>query len=205
MIRYLLYLIPNFLCSIMCYLTNWFVVLFADENGELPKIFRGWQTWDDSLDVDWFVEETVPKIFRYDFNSKYERYSEDASKTWGEYGVNRTKLCSRLKPGATFSIKERIQRYCCRVLWLTRNCAYGFSFLYFGALLDSKDVVYEEHSELYTYGYDKSKPWYSRPFIYKNDKNIISNIRWCLFFGWKLSGTIGKHNAMIANRIAIRF
>ena len=35
--------------------------------------------------------------------------------------------------------------------------------------------------------------------------SIIRLQRWCLFFGWKLSGTIGKHNAMIANRIAIRF
>ena len=37
------------------------------------------------------------------------------------------------------------------------------------------------------------------------EMNIIKLQRWCLFFGWRLSGTIGKHNAMIANSIAFRF
>lgn len=205
MIRYVLYLIPNLLCSILCYLTNWCVVIFADENGELPRIFRGWQTWDDSLDVDWFVKETVPTFVRYDFDSKYERYIDIATKTCGDYGIHRFRWYTKIKPGATFSFKERVQRYCCRVLWLTRNCSYGFAFFTFGSILESNNMYYEEHSDTFTYGYDKSKPWYSRPFIYKNEKKILGNIRWCLFLGWKIDNSIGKHNAMIANRIAIRF
>lgn len=205
MIRYLLYLIPNLLCSLLCYLTNWFVVLFATENGELPRIFKGWETWDDSLDVDWFVNETVPSFLRYDFDSKYERYRADATATCGEYGVNRTRWYTKIRENAEFSFKEKIQRYFCRVLWLTRNCSYGFAFFNFGSILDSNDMYYEENNDTFTYGYDKSKPWYNRPFIYKNEKKILGNIRWCLFLGWKIDNSIGKHNAMIANRIAIRF
>lgn len=57
---WLIYYPLNFLCSILCYLTNWLVVFFADERGELDGAFHLWQTWDDSLDVEWFVKETVP-------------------------------------------------------------------------------------------------------------------------------------------------
>lgn len=50
MIRYIIYLLLQLLCMVVCYLTNWLVLLFADEQGELPGLLRMWQTWDDTLD-----------------------------------------------------------------------------------------------------------------------------------------------------------
>ncbi len=194
---FLIYFLGNLITSLICYLTNWFVVLFADEEGELPFIFKGWQTWDDSLDVDWFVKETVPSILHYDFDNKYTRYysSSDSLRT-----VNRVRMYTALKEGASFSILERIQRYCCRVLWLYRNCGYGFSFWLFGANVDSREMEYQADTGDYTYGKDAKGH-----FIYKNDRVFCKWFRWCIFVGWKIDNSLGYHRAMIANRIAVRF
>ena len=120
--------ILNIVVSILCYITNPIVVFFADEVGELHGFLKNWQTWDDSLDVRFMVVEKVPSIFRYDFDSKYISSREPLSDP--KYG--RDKGCVILKPNAVFSIKEKIQRYFCRLLWLYRNNAYGFAFYFFG-------------------------------------------------------------------------
>ena len=194
---FLLYFLGNLISSFICYLTNWFVVLFADEEGELPAIFKYWQTWDDSLDVDWFVKETVPSIFRYDFDSKYTRFCSSSDSL---RAVNRVRMYTMLNEGASFSILERIQRYFCRTLWLYRNCGYGFSFWLFGVNVDSRDMTYRENTSEYVYGSDGKGH-----FIYKNDRAFCKWLRWCIFIGWKIDEGLGFHRAMIANRIAIRF
>lgn len=89
MIRYIIYFLGNIVLSLACYLTNPIAVLFSDEEGELPWILKGWQTWDDSLDVDWFVKEAVPEVFRYDFDSKYEHYT-GTSESLQKHGRVRT-------------------------------------------------------------------------------------------------------------------
>ena len=67
----------NLLCMALCYLTNWFVVLFADKYGNLPKIFKLWQTYDNCLDVAWMIyENNVPKFAQYDFNKHYLYHCE---------------------------------------------------------------------------------------------------------------------------------
>ena len=202
MVKYIIFLILNLFAMVLCYLTNWLVVLFADEDGELPFPLSLWQTWDDSLDVDWFVKETVPAIFRYDFDSKYTRY-ESSSDLLRPYG--RTRMYSHFKEGAAMTIFERLKRYVCRVLWLYRNCGYGFAFWLFGTNVYSSNMRYTENTDGFKYGYDKSKEWYSRPFIYKNERAFCKRIRWCILIGWKIDEGMGYHRAMIANRIAVRF
>lgn len=197
MIKYIVFFILNVFAMVLCYLTNWLVVLFADEDGELPRILSLWQTWDDSLDVDWFVKETVPSIFRYDFDSKYRRYCASSDEL---RAVNRVRMYTALIEGASFSILERVQRYFCRTLWLYRNCGYGFSFWLFGANVDSRDMVYQENTSDFIYGSDGKGH-----FIYKNDRQVCKWFRWCIFFGWKIDEGLGYHRAMIANRIAVRF
>ena len=43
--------------QLLCLVTNPIVVLFCDKYGNLPKIFRLWQTYDNCLDVDWMISE----------------------------------------------------------------------------------------------------------------------------------------------------
>ena len=57
----------DFVFSLICYVTNPIVVLFADEYGNLPRILRWWQTYDNCLDIDWMIYEgNVLPIFRYE-------------------------------------------------------------------------------------------------------------------------------------------
>lgn len=109
----------SFLFMLIAYITNPIVVLFADEKGDLPRIFKWWQTYDNCLDIEWMISEGhVPKIFRYDFNKHYVYHLENKK--------------NGLIPGyvdvidSNFTIKERIQRYFCRLAWLYRNTGYGF-------------------------------------------------------------------------------
>ena len=108
---WILYAILTIVSMVVAYITNPIVVLFADEKGNLPHCFRWWQTYDNCLDVGWMISEGhVPKLFRYDFDKHYIYHPEDKS-----YGLN---------PGYVdiidpkFTIKERIQRYFCRLAWL---------------------------------------------------------------------------------------
>lgn len=74
-IRYLLYVVLQIICMILCYLTNWLVVLFSNEEGELSSIFHLWQTWDDTLDNPSFINNSLPKFLNYGWHSHYVQYS----------------------------------------------------------------------------------------------------------------------------------
>ena len=179
----------NAVCSLLCYLTNWLVVLFADENGELHGIWKYWQTWDDSLDVEWFVNGSVPRWLRYDFNKHYETYTDYPDEL---VAVNRSKWAVR-SLGVPWTLKERLQRYACRVLWLTRNCGYGFAFWLFGA--DHIGITLA-HKEGTWYDY-----WYNDSCWQFDGKLWIFEI----LAGWKLDkASTYMTRSMIAGRIIIR-
>ena len=183
----------NVLCSIICYLTNPIAVLFADERGELHGVWRYWQTWDDSLDVQWFVKEVVPECLRYDFDKHYRSSRETLA------GVGRDKGCVVLIDG-NFTVTERIQRYLCRVLWLYRNCGYGFAFYLFGRVVNGSDMTMLKSEDNFAVGYDKTKNIIVRPWIFYYDKHCIN-----VFIGWKIDYTGNSPKmAMIAGRAVIR-
>lgn len=76
-LTWLMYVILDVLFTIVCYFTNPIVVLFANREGNLPSIFKWWQTYDNTLDVEWMITEgIVPKIFRYDYKKHYLYISE---------------------------------------------------------------------------------------------------------------------------------
>lgn len=183
----------NVITSLLCYITNPIVVLFANEEGELPGVLKLWQTWDDALDVDWFVKYTAPDCLRYDFDAHYVpgREQPDDLKKY-----NRTKGCV-LCYNRDFTIHERIQRYCCRTLWLTRNCGYGFAFYLFGADHNGlllKKIEREHYTLLYGPEYQGS-PW---QFIGKwGGFQVMA--------GWKLDeDSTELTRSMIAGRIIYR-
>ena len=167
MIIWLISCVLDLLFNAVCYLTNPIVVLFANEVGELPKIFYWWSNWDDGLDIEYMItEHHVPKWAEYDFNRHYKFYSNiEAEKITGEH----KSFVVLLDPH--FTLKERLQRYICRVAWLYRNCAYGFSYSVTGRMIDGSKVIVKrnhpvknEHDYL---GYYKN--WLWDPF--------------CLFYG----------------------
>ena len=190
--KWFLYAFLQFICMIVCYLTNWIVVLFTDENGELPGALRLWQTWDDSLDSEDCVTKYVPTMIRYDF---YKYYRAESVVLAG-YG-RRKKRSINIAP---LPLIDRIKRYFCRVFWLYRNCAYGFAFEWFGADVPADSVkVYADYKEgenelYYATSQNKWMLYCTLP--------INSNYRWKIYVGWKLSPGIKEdHRAMIAFRI----
>lgn len=197
----------SFIISIICYLTNPIVLLFADERGELHGYLNFWQTWDDSCDVEWFVKEEVPAVFRYDFDKHYISSREITALL---DAAGRDKGCV-ICINSNFTIWERIQRYFCRLLWLTRNCSYGFSFWLLGIRINGyTDTYVKKQEENYTFLIGKDKNIFTRPWMLKDDRYLFSAFGYDVynkhFLGWKIDNqTNAKKQAMIANRIALKF
>ena len=190
--RWFIYLLLLFPCMVLCYLTNWIVVLFADENGELPGFLRLWQTWDDSIDSEDCVVYYVPKRIKYDFYKHY-RVEYETMQIYNRTRKRSINICP-------LTMKERVKRYCCRVFWLYRNCAYGFAFYWFGCTVSDKDIqiIKDEYRDGgYVRLYKAGKYW-----KYYNSSRIFGKWYWKIYIGWKIAGDIkGTHRAMIANRI----
>lgn len=199
---WLLYFIASFVIMVICYLTNPIVCLFSDEEGELHGFLNYWQTWDDSLNPRFFVMEKVPSFLRYDYDRHYEEYEGTTPEL---ERVGRTRWFCRVKD-PNFTFWEKIQRYCCQVLWLTRNCSYGFSFWLLGREVDPKDITWPTADEHTRHGYEKDKSILTRTWTFQCDAHWFWKIRWEIYLGWKVGYELDHlSQCMIANRIAIRF
>jgi len=199
------------LCMIVCYITNPIVALFADDNGELHGFLHMWQTWDDSLDSKFMMTEVVPDKYPkldYNYNEKYTFWED--TETLKRYNAVICK--STLKPGVKLTTKEKFQRYLCRVLWIMRNCAYGFAYYIFSATGKIEDLKFLANKDYgngnhFVFAYDTSKnflvcPWTCRFYIHLVGKLHITG-----YCGWKIPfwHEQGEYRAMIANRIVPRF
>lgn len=189
MFRWLLYLIPSFIVTALCYLLNPIVVLFCDELGELHGFLKKFQTWDDSCDSSFFMNDVVPvnfKMLDYGFNDYYESFTGTDEEL---AAVGRDRIFNRFKEShPPFTLKKRIQRYFCRILWLTRNCAYGFCFWDFGTICKPSSIKWLVKEDHFRVGYDSSQgnSIWTAPFSIKLDSQINKYLRWKIYIGWKL-------------------
>lgn len=211
MLRYIVYLPCMLVIMMICYITNPIVALFCDECGELKGFLHLWQTWDDTCDAEDWCTDYSPKWMRYNYYEKYtvHRRLDPKISKWVKYVT--------LKPGATFTIKERFLRYLNRVAWLTRNCAYGWAQFVFGIKakpINMKNIYHKEDQ------YGRAKDIYIdqsvksilfRPFkIYADLAFFHGRLRWNNYIGWKIPieptdvDPNKECQSMIANRISIR-
>lgn len=198
MITWLLYLLPATAITILCYITNPLVVLFCDEQGELPGLLHLWQTWDDSCDAEYYMKECVPAWLDYGYDAHYISY-EDTDWWTAAYGKRRR--FSVLRQDAQWTTKQRLQRYCCRVLWLMRNCAYGWCFYVFGA--DMTHIKWHIQEDKHFFGSIGS--WLTEPFVYKDERRICSWLSWKVYIGWKsYPGNADPQRCMLAYRILFK-
>lgn len=176
-IKFLLLAILDIAFNIVCYLTNPIVVLFGSEYGNLPWLLTWWDNYDDCMDVEWFIKEGhVPSCCVYDYDKHYKFHdSNEALQTRGTC----KSYVDILDPN--FTLKERLQRYACRVLWLYRNCAYGFSYYVTGIDIRKADIVKIKTEEKDGYIYYKT-PY---AFCYKDERKSFGEHRWDNFVGWK--------------------
>ena len=185
------------LATIIAYLTNWFVVFFADECGQLPKCLKWWQTYDNPLDVEWMVTEgVVPKFARYDFKRHYEYHYEDKGDDYMIPGY-----VVFLDPN--FTLWERVQRYVCRLWWIYRNSNYGFSYYVNGRTIDGKDNVVlldiNEPNNRQFKSIVKGGSWWSATWCYYYEKPYCKWFKLRVYLGWKLKSVYaGKQRHMLA-------
>ena len=193
----------NMICMLFCYITNPIVVLFADDKGNLPKVFKLWQTYDNCLDIDWMIYEdgNIPNIFKYNF-SKYYMYTPEHKTDWvmkpGYVTLRGDNILNEM------TTAEKVKRYFCRLAWLMRNCGYGFAYYIFGVVVNPKDlVVLHESDHLFVavvpnthiFSIKGTKVWTIFGYSFMLD----------IYLGYKLSGVQRykhEHRAMIANRIS---
>jgi len=119
-IRYGCLTVLNLVFTLFAYLgCNWWVPLFASEDGWLPNWLTWLQTFDASLDAGWrdgyYKRDTVP---------------------WWERPF--------VYLGGTPS---RANRYWMRVRWLYRNAAYGFCYWPLGIPFVAEDWVVDRYTE----------------------------------------------------------
>ena len=170
---------------VICYLTNPIVVLFADDEGELPASLKLWQTWDSSLDNRQYVLYDCPKWLSYDFDEYY-----DTAVMCIGHGRSK-KIVLTKNP---FPKRLWLKHYLNRVFWLYRNTGYGFAFYLFG--VDPKPETIRRKGERFSIC--------SNAFRYKNDAKISKHLRWCIYLGWKYDFYDSCH-AMIATRFTVRW
>ena len=200
--KWLLLLPFQLLCMILGYLTDWFVVFFANEVGELPRFLKYWQTWDSTLDNKEYVEKNCFSWCRYN----YSEYYEETKILLPEY--NRDKRIAIQKKELPW--KDKIKRYFCRMCWLYRNNAYGFAFYWFGINTVGNEIVYlidiDRNSSNRTYlAYEKGHSIWITPWVFSCSARINSWCEWNTYIGWKMNQEPKSQRSMIAHRIAIDF
>ena len=190
--KYIICLPLEILATIVAYITNPIVCLFADEYGNLPRLLYWWQTYDNCLDIDWMVyEHNVPSWAEYDFNKHYQYHLEekfdDGTIIAGYVDILDGK----------FTLKEKLQRYVCRLCWMYRNCNYGFSYYVNGIDVDKdKLVVIKKQKTPYELCicYESGHNFWNTPWCIFIDKPYFGRLRLRAYLGWKLKSLhSGRH------------
>ena len=193
-VKWFLLAILDVLFNIVAYITNPLVVLAASEYGNLPWLLTWWDNYDDCMDVEWFLKEGhVPSWAVYDYDKHYRIH--DSSEGLRTRGIAKSYVDIL---DWNFTLKERAQRYVCRLLWLYRNCAYGFSYYVTGIDVRRDDIVKikTEEQDGYIY-YVTDYAW-----VYKDERPSFFGLRWDNFVGWKMQAvTEDVERCMLAFRI----
>ena len=185
-IKWLLLYPLNLIVELIAYLCAPIVALFITKRERLDRVKRlgnqqismkreylvDWlywfQTHDNAVDEYWWGCFSDDSIFSYLKNGTQEQY--DTSKVF---------------------------RYLCRVMWLWRNCAYGFSYNIFGVPLDKTEFVKE-------YGTKHQGFWY---LFTKRESSFQLEMQIPTPWSWHISTNIGwkEHDGfprvMYASRI----
>lgn len=103
---------------------------------------------------------------------------------------------------APLPLIDRLKRYCCRVFWLSRNCAYGFALDWFGVTINPDDVMVIDD---YKAGESERNILVTRDLkywkIYNSMRIPNTKYRWKIYLGWKFYDVKSIHRAMLAFRI----
>jgi hypothetical protein len=197
MIRWLILLPLAALITIISYPANPIAALFADDDGELHGCLQGFQTWDNSLNPS-----DIVKILPAWLSGFWAEHYTETTAELPEY--NQTRWVTPCF-NSDFGLKDSLRRYACRVLWLTRNSAYGFMFRApFGLMSPSADLVTDGH-----WTYDRKYGRWWGAFAYKNSDRAFTlgrlTVRWNVYVGWKLAEDADRQSMYALRPLAFKF
>jgi hypothetical protein len=182
---WVLYFVPALIVEIVCYLTapivalfvrtemRWDVVKRLDKQAvNMPRdylvpLFYLWQTHDNAVDEWWYGMYNTNHWFKF-------------AQNWTQADYD----------------KSRFIRYYCRVMWLWRNCAYGWHYYLFSRPKETAIIAYE-------YGSEKKGFWYLLR-LYKESFQFechipLSGRYYSINVGWKPHKQTSK--LLYANRV----
>lgn len=199
MYKWLLYLIPSFLFSLLGYLLNPLVLLFCDEDGELPMVLKGFQTWDNSCNPSDLLNALPAWLIDWYPGHYIETYG-DSPELEGT-GRKRWKTTC-IDP--YFTKMQKLKRYISRVYWLYRNNSYGFAFWLLGGIYEPAHPFYTHQSEHTSFQMDLKNQEF---WTYTNSAPIIWKLHFNMYLGWKFppQNTFESTRCMIANRLWFRW
>ena len=161
----------NFAIYLACMILNPVVALFVTERDGreyLVKPLYWFQTHDNPVDEYWYGGYFSDSFFTYVKNATQAQYDN-----------------------------SRFLRYVCRLFWLWRNCAYGFSYNLFGRDLINPETMTEHGDEKHGLWWrytDRVNSWQWKAHI-----PVGLGLRMDINIGWKTHK--GFNRAMYADRI----
>jgi hypothetical protein len=184
--KWLLFFIPALAIELVCYILAPIVALFVtkrDRTDTVKRLNRAvvtmpreyivkplywFQTHDNAVDEWWYGVYNTTHWFSF-------------AREWGQAHYDNSWFV----------------RYYCRVMWLWRNCAYGFHYNLFG-------IPVETHPKVYTKGIEEQTFWYELKifksyFHFEMQVPLLGKRYLSINIGWKSHKGIPK--VLYANRI----
>jgi hypothetical protein len=179
-------LIPSILVEVFCYILNPLIAVFTRTEVRTDRVKRmgnvqvtmprtylqkwcSWfQTHDNAVDEYWWGMFTVDSTFKYVREATQEQYNHSA-----------------------------FLRYLCRLLWMNRNCAYGFLYNWFGRELQPTQTLTEhgtKDSGLWYKHRGRGNSWQLQAYV-----PLLFGVYLDINIGWKEHD--GFPRAMYANRL----
>jgi hypothetical protein len=184
--KWLLFFIPALAIEVMCYILAPLVALFItkrDRTDTVKRLNRAvvtmpreyivkplywFQTHDNAVDEWWYGVYNTSHWFSF-------------AREWGQAHYDNSWFV----------------RYYCRVMWLWRNCAYGFHYNLFGIPVETNPKVYTKGIEEQTFWYEFKL--FKRYFHFEMQVPLLGKRYLTINIGWKSHKGIPK--VLYANRI----
>lgn len=189
-LKWLVFLIPSILIELMCYILAPLVAFFirSEERSDRVKQFDNQQ---HTMDRDYLIKPLM-----------WFQTHDNAVDEWWYGAFNRDSYFQFVRESTQEDYDNEIWfRYFCRVMWLWRNCAYGFLYNLFGVIKDPETAsIVTEH------GIEGSRQFwwklveYPNSFSFKAELPIkFTNRHFTVNIGWKSHR--GFPRRLYANRI----
>jgi hypothetical protein len=184
--KWLLFFIPALVIELVCYILAPLVALFITKRDRTDTVKRL------NRAVVTMPREYIVKPLYW-----FQTHENAVDEWW--YGVYNTShwFSFAREWGQSHYDNSWFVRYYCRVMWLWRNCAYGFHYNLFGIPVETNPKVYTKGIEEQTFWYELKL--FKSYFHFEMQVPLLGKRYFSMNIGWKAHKLIP--NVLYANRI----